>query len=562
MNDNVLYAIGDVLLIDVMPKITGRVHLTDFSDVLEGVTSTRTVQKEFRVSPDGVFWNSWQPLTAENLSLSEYVVDSALTIQLRYTRTGSDSTGVIEFKSIDFMGSREAIQFVATTISSSIFANIIGTPEMKALEENLFKKLYYRGIVPAYIPRADNSDENEDRDYIDLFFSVARFFSMFIRFFKRFEDFRTDFDLMREQVRQYGIYFDESNITLAELQYLAQHLYDQIRQRGTEMIFKRKGYLMPNGETLQIDGEFIRLLRSKTTDELLYENMPLSRVGWCLGQSSPMYRGTSQAYYLNKTKENTQDFEDLSNFVINSKGASAEYSLVEDSERKVLRLFASKKSTIGLGLIEDKIVNDNKDLVVVDSKMDYEITFAFKITKGKLDNNNKILFGVDGFDILGNFMADAFITPNGYKIENLFFERWTETWVKGEWYYARGIIHAYSTANVNESLTNLGIGTNLYFNNSFVKFILPKIQIYGSSDLEVEIWDYKIRPLVRGTNILPLKNGEENSHSLGFIQSSRIFYSYVRNNNNSQSKDEITDIIEKYLLPYNVTDIFVFMSNY
>jgi hypothetical protein len=562
MNDNILYAIGDVLLIDVMPKITGRVHLTDFSDVLEGVTSTRTVQKEFRVSPNGVFWNSWQPLTAENLSLSEYVVDSALTIQLRYTRTGSDSTGVIEFKSIDFMGSREAIQFVAPTISSSIFANIIGTPEMKALEENLFKKLYYRGIVPAYIPRADNSDENEDRDYIDLFFSVARFFSMFIRFFKRFEDFRTDFDLMREQVRQYGIYFDESNITLAELQYLAQHLYDQIRQRGTEMIFKRKGYLMPNGETLQIDGEFIRLLRSKTTDELLYENMPLSRVGWCLGQSSPMYRGTSQAYYLNKTKENTQDFEDLSNFVINSKGASAEYSLVEDSERKVLRLFASKKSTIGLGLIEDKIVNDNKDLVVVDYKMDYEITFAFKITKGKLDNNNKILFGVDGFDILGNFMADAFITPNGYKIENLFFERWTETWVKGEWYYARGIIHAYSTANVNESLTNLGIGTNLYFNNSFVKFILPKIQIYGSSDLEVEIWDYKIRPLVRGTNILPLKNGEENSHSLGFIQSSRIFYSYVRNNNNSQSKDEITDIIEKYLLPYNVTDIFVFMSNY
>lgn len=86
MNDNILYAIGDVLLIDVMPKITGRVHLTDFSDVLEGVTSTRTVQKEFRVSPDGVFWNSWQPLTAENLSLSEYVVDSALTIQLRYTR--------------------------------------------------------------------------------------------------------------------------------------------------------------------------------------------------------------------------------------------------------------------------------------------------------------------------------------------------------------------------------------------------------------------------------------------------------------------------------------------
>lgn len=561
MNDNILYAIGDVLLIDVMPKITGRVHLTDFSDVLEGVTSTRTVQKEFRVSPDGVFWNSWQPLTAENLSLSEYVVDSALTIQLRYTRTGSDSTGVIEFKSIDFMGSREAIQFVAPTISSSIFANIIGTPEMKALEENLFKKLYYRGIVPAYIPRADNSDENEDRDYIDLFFSVARFFSMFIRFFKRFEDFRTDFDLMREQVRQYGIYFDESNITLAELQYLAQHLYDQIRQRGTEMIFKRKGYLMPNGETLQIDGEFIRLLRSKTTDELLYENMPLNRVGWCLGQSSPMYRGTSQAYYLNKTKENTQDFEDLSNFVI-SKNSRGYYSLQDYEGRKVLDLNQNNNGIVGLGRVDDNVEVTIDDLVVVDSRMDYEITFAFKITKGRTGKNNELIFGVEGFDILGAKMNDAFITPNGDSISDLFFRNELSIWKSNNWYYARGIIHAYSSSNLEESKTNLGIGTNLYFNNSFVKFILPKIQITGQSDLDVKIWDYKIRPLVRGTNILPLKNGEENSHSLGFIQSSRIFYSYVRNNNNSQSKDEITDIIEKYLLPYNVTDIFVFMSNY
>lgn len=563
MNDNILYAIGDVLLIDVMPKITGRVHLTDFSDVLEGVTSTRTVQKEFRVSPDGVFWNSWQPLTAENLSLSEYVVDSALTIQLRYTRTGSDSTGVIEFKSIDFMGSREAIQFVAPTISSSIFANIIGTPEMKDLEENLFKKLYYRGIVPKYITRAENSDEIEDRDYIDLFFSVARFFGLFIRFYKRFEDFKNDFDLMLEQVRQYGIYFDESNITLDELQYLAQHLYDQIRQRGTEMIFKRKGYLMPNGETLQIDGEFIRLMRSKTTDELLYENMPLSKVGWCLGQSSPMYRGTSQAYYLNKTKENTQDFEDLNKFLFTKKGNST-YSIVKDDNKRALSLAVTAAGgEVALGRIDESTSVSINDMVLVDSKMDYEITFSFKIIDGLLFYN-ELSFGVEGFDLYGNKMSDAFITPNGDKISENFFNRNLKFFVPNVWYTARGIIHCYSTNYVDEISTNLGFGNNLYFNNSFVKFILPNIKLKGAglTATKVEIWDYKIRPLVRGTNILPLRNGTENSHSLGFIQSSRIFYSYVRNNNNSQSQDEITDIIEKYLLPYNVTDIFVFMSNY
>ena len=558
MKDNILNAIGDVLLIDVTPQITGKVHLTDFSDVVDGVTATRTVQKEFRISPDGVFWNDWQELTAANLSSDEYIVDSSLTIQLRYTRTGSDSTGVIEFKSIDFMGSREAIQFVAPTISSSIFANIIGTPEMKALEENIFKKLYYRGIVPNYIPRAENSDEKEDRDYIDLFFSVARFYSMFIRFFKRFENFQDDFDLMREQVRQYGIYFDEANITLEDLQYLAQNLYDQIRQRGTEMIFKRKGYLLPNGETLQIDGEFIRLVRSKVSDELLYENIPLEKVGWCMRQCSPMYRGTGMSKYLNKTKELSDDFENLSNFVITQSGNSS-YKLMDYDGKQVLDLQANG-GIVGLGR-RDESLNVDDNIYVVDSRLDYEITFAFCVIGG-LSQHANIEFGVEGFDSLKNKLDDAFITPNGFSVSETFFTIQTINKVPKIWYHVRGIIHSYSTANVNISPTNIGFGTNLYFNNSFVKYILPKIQISSTEKTEVAIWDYKIRPLVRGTNILPLKDGTTNSHSLGFIQSSRIFYAYVRNNNNSQSQDEITDIIEKYLLPFNVTDIFVFMSNY
>lgn len=560
MKDNLLNAIGDVLLIDVTPQITGKVHLTDFSDVVDGVTDTRTVHKEFRISPDGVFWNDWQELTSENLSSEEYVVDSSLTIQLRYTRTGSDSTGVIEFKSIDFIGSREAIQFVAPTISSSIFANIIGTPEMKALEENIFKKLYYRGIVPNYIPRAENSDEKEDKDYIDLFFSVARFYSMFIRFFKRFENFQDDFDLMREQVRQYGIYFDEANITLEDLQYLAQNLYDQIRQRGTEMIFKRKGYLLPNGETLQIDGEFIRLVRSKVSDELLYENIPLEKVGWCMRQCSPMYRGTGMSKYLNKTKEDTEDFQNLNNFVLSKIGNSQYIISDTDDGKKVLSLktFTGGVAQVGLGRInESNDVSDN--LYVVDSRLDYEITFAFNIHNV---NDLRIIFGVEGFDSMKNKLNDSFIIPNGDKISETFFIQNMNIWRKGVWYFARGIIHSYSTVNTDDISTNLGIGNNLHFNNSFVKYILPKIQIISSMNSIVDIWDYKIRPLVRGTNILPLKNGIQNSQSLGFIQSSRIFYAYVRNNNNNQSQDEITDIIEKYLLPFNVTDIFVFMSNY
>lgn len=554
MKDNILKTRDDILIVDVTPKITGRVQLSGYTDVWEGITDTRTVRKEFRISADGIFWSDWRELNVENLSNGQFVANGQFVIQLRFTRTGTDETGEIEFKSISFQGSRQEIQFVAPTISNSIFADIIGTDELRELEENLFKKLYYRGILPDYITRAENEDEKEDADFIDVFYSVARFFAIMIRFFSRFENFRNDFDLMLENVRQYGLYFDESNISLDDLQYLSQHLLDEIRKRGTAMIFKRKGDIV-NGQELPIDGEFIRLVRSKASDELLYENVPLYKVGWCLGQCSPMYRGTAQAVHLNKTKENTQDFENLDNFFISGSG----YSLLSFDNKKVLRLNGSSSNGMGLGRVGTEEV-DIDDLIVVDSRMDYEITFAFYISGGR-NSSNKLLFGVEGFDILGNKMNDAFITPNGDQISDFFFQQGLTTWKSGNWYYARGIIHAYSSSNMDESKTNWGIGTNLYFNNSFVKYILPKIQMTGSG-FDVRIWDYKVRPLVRGTNILPLKSGEENSHSLGFIQSQRLFYSYVRNNNNSQSTDEITDIIEKYLLPYNTTDIFVFMSNY
>ena len=46
MKDNILKAIDDILIVDVTPKITGRVQLSGYTDVWEGITDTRTVRKE------------------------------------------------------------------------------------------------------------------------------------------------------------------------------------------------------------------------------------------------------------------------------------------------------------------------------------------------------------------------------------------------------------------------------------------------------------------------------------------------------------------------------------
>lgn len=558
MTDNVLKSIDDVLIVNVVSKINGRIQFTNYSDVWVGVTDTRYVEKEYRISADGV-WSDWLTLSINNLINGHYNVNGQITIQLRFTRSGEDTSGVLEFKSIDFQGITESIQFVAPTLFSSVFADIIGTDELHELEENLFKKLYYRGILPNYITRGDNFDTKEDADFVDVFYSIARYFAMIIRFFNRFENFSTDYELMRENVREYGLYFDESNITQQDLQYLSQHLYDEIQKRGTMMIYKRKGDVV-NGRTLSIDGELIRLLRSTPSDELLCENIPIHKLGWCLGQCSPLYRGTAQAYNLNKTKENTQDFVDLNNYVITNTNRG-KYELQTYDGKKVLRFYQSTSSSSVVGLGYNAVTLASIDnLIVVDSRMDYEITFAFQVVKSS-SSNNQILFGVNGFDVLGNELNDAFITSDADQISNTFFLTKLSKWKMQNWYHARGIIRAYSSMNIDKDYTNLGYGTNLHFNNPFVKFILPKIQIIGTSIFDVKIWDYKIRPLIRGMNILPLKGGEENSHSLGFIQSQSIMYNYIRNNNNSQSKDEIIDIIERYLLPYNSVNMFVFMNN-
>lgn len=555
--DNILNNIGDILLVTLAPKIMGKVRITNFVDSIEGETEQRSLSREFRISQDGVFWTDWKSLNNENLSSDEFVTDNSLYIEVRYTRTGTDASGVIKFVDITFNGVREEIQFVAPTLMSSILNRALGTNELSSLEINIFKKLYYRGILPNYIERADNDDYKEDKDFVDLFFSVARFFALFIIFFRRWERFKDDEDLLREQVRGYGLYFNEGKITLEELQYLARNLFSQAQQRGTQMIFTRKGDVLSNGTKAPIDGEFVRLTQNRSCDELLYENVPKWKMGWCMNQSSPMYRGTSRSFNLNKTRENSEDFQSLSNFVL-SKSGSGNYYLASSGNKRVLKLnFRSGSGRAGLGRASNEEVSDN--LYTADSQMDYEITFAFKLNNAS--SGIKIEFGVEGFDINKNYLNDSFITPNGFTITNEFLNQATDVWKSDKWYFVRGIIHAYGSSNVEQETTNLGFGTNLYFNNPFLKYILPKIQVSSNTITSVEIWDYKIRPLVRGKNIIPLKDGKLDVKSLGFIQSPDFFYTYFRNNNKTQSQQDITDIIEKYLYPFNKTDLFTITGN-
>lgn len=552
--NNKLQKIGDTLIIDVKPKHSGNATLRGFTDTWIGLSPNKSVRRQYRIIEDEMFYSDWLNLT--EASISGKVIKQNNTIQVRYTRSGTDKNGDIEFIKIEFNGDFEPKNIISPVLDNSIFSSIAWNEDTERLSKNLFKKLYYRGIIPMYIHRGDNLSVDEDRDYIDLFYAIAKFFAIIITFFKRFENFYNDEELMLEWVRQNELQFDETDIDIEQLKYLATHFLSEISQRGTKMIFNRQGDVV-NGVERKIDGEFVRLIRSKRSDELIYENIPYDKMGWCLGKSSPIYRGTMFSDKINKTREQSKDFQNKKNFVTFSNGL-AYISITEIDEKRTLFLETTGLGSCGLGRYEDEDVSEN--IYVADPMVDYEITFMFKVNFWS--DNTYLSFGVDGFDVHKISTMNSFITTNNDEATDWFIKDLPlEKFIIDKWYFVRGVIHSYGSTAINNDKLNIGFGHNLCFNNKFIKYILPKIHLSSDNTSSMYIWNYKIRPMVRGTNILKLRSGYENSYSMGFVQAPRIFYSWFRNNNNNKSNDDITNIIERYLLPFDMVDILQFIED-
>jgi hypothetical protein len=65
-----------------------------------GVTGTRTADIEFRHSPDNTTWTAWAAATLGNLQSVAYVADNRAYFQWRFTRGGSDATGIISIRAV------------------------------------------------------------------------------------------------------------------------------------------------------------------------------------------------------------------------------------------------------------------------------------------------------------------------------------------------------------------------------------------------------------------------------------------------------------------------------
>lgn len=173
----------------------------------------------------------------------------------------------------------------------------------------------------------------------------------------------------------------------------------------------------------------------------------------------------------------------------------------------------------------------------IDQNLDYEISFWFK----QPDITPSFEFSLRTFncadtmlqctDIRNGNAEDIFITNTQQVIS-----------IPDKWHFARYILfrHTQSTEIGLQPITSLANGTNLIMSEGTSKLI---VNLFCSNDY-IKMWDFKIKPL-------------RHKFSAGFVQGSDMLQIWRKNNNPKFSNEQIDNIANQLLLPYNTTNITI-----
>jgi hypothetical protein len=547
---NTVSEIGDVLYIYSQGAVAGDVTLTSFTDIVLGETPNRYFQKSFKYSTDGVNYSPWMVLDNTNLANVTGNIPGLIFFEFKYQRLGTDGTGILEFQGIQLIGNI-IIQICSSTVSlESIFDDLICNDALTSqTANNLLKKIYKSGILPEFMERGEGVD---DTDFVSLWNAVCFFLAYISAFMHEFDTILYKREYLIEYLKQRNIAFCEQQIPFMDLQFLSNNFYDEIRKRGTQLIYKEKNSKFLDGSVNPIRGEWLRLICKNHYDEFLVDVVEKHKHGWCIGQSSPIYNGTYFSKQINKTEENTEDFQDLSKYdLINSDNV---FITNEGTKFVAGMIGGAGLQGFGFDLDNPETITLPEQLIIVDKEVDYEITFLIKRNIG---TSGTIRFGVTGYNRNNIYKPLSFQRIDNFLVENTFLLDSTQsiTKLENEWYFVRGIIYAAHSQSIigQQSKLNVNQGVNLRFNaNEDVEKIKISLYLDSVNDNDVyKIHDFKMRPLVRGKNSRPLTTGLEPSiRNPQFLQGSGFVLNWFRNNSNGMADWEIQNFIEDFLLPY------------
>lgn len=513
--------VGEIIYIN-HEVLFGVLSVDNFTDIITGETVNRYFNKTFRYALNGFDFSDWQTLNLVNLQAIPVTEYNVLAIQFAYERVGSDATGQLEINSYVLTVTNQTLDLrkYDKTIFKDYFA--FDDPEVLGWSVNVTEKLYEKGIVPNYILRKQGED---DQDYIDIWYIVTIFNAIIVKFGRTIKDYYYNRNLLIQFLRQRNLFVSDFN-SLSDLQYLADNYYDEINKRGTELVFKKKDATINQ----DADGEVLRLINWIEDDEFLYNLVINKHVGFCLGNSSPLFKGLYVHNSLNKAYEKTESVVDLGLYPLINSGDCA---IITDGSVDVLKISGvTDGETAGIGDI------DMDKAIVVNSGINYEITFKIKQPVTLSDN---ITFGVIGFDYEDN-VVDLLSVIDG-TTENFFFEK--QPLIRDDMYFhVRGIIFNKDEPNrtAAQSLLNIGFGQHLVFDESIVKIIpvliLDRGTVAASNDGDLYIYDFQMKPC-------------STSYSKGFMNVANLIQLWITNRNNSFEIANLELLVRRFLIPYD-----------
>lgn len=567
--DNGCTEIGDILLMKPDIPILGLVSLSSFTDTLTNETATRYFIKEFKYSLDGLNYSLWIPLTNPNLTSILLQPNDYFYIEYKYTRAGIDNTGILIFEDITLVG--VFVDFSCGEVfENSIFAKFINCPDTEVLNWciNVTDKLYKQGIIPNYIIRRVNQNSSQDKDYIDFWRTIACFFAMIVIYGRKvLERFTSYPELLEEYLKQRNIYLCPLP-DYQDLLYIMNNYYNEIRQRGTNEIYKEKSTTQLNLTSIfhtksinnkQVDGELLRLIYYKAIDEFIFNLIKKEYIGWNINNSSPLFKGLTIQNGPNKAYDNSDNVQTLTKYPIYNQN----YLKIEQDEyHRIIEIaYVPIGGQAGISPDISNFTNNNFDKAIkVNENLDYEITFWLKQpTFDDSDSDSEsdseiyshisnITFGCIGVDKNNNKIDFLDVTTN-LPLNTFFIDQKLNQTDK--YYFIRGIIYNKNKPHISlaNSILNIGFGNCLKFSPNISK-IFPQIIVTGKIDVNSALYikDLKVRPL-------------STPFSTGFIQPKNFIEIWMNQNNPNYTTIEIEEIMRKYLLPYNCTFKNIYILN-
>jgi hypothetical protein len=524
---NDVTAIGDVFIVKSNTPVMGVQAISGYTDVLLNETGTRFFTKEFKYSTNGITYSDWLELSNTVLQNTFIGETDIFDIQYRYTRAGTDTTGILTFVSISLLGVIEEVSNpkIFTDLYFNKFFNYNDSSVLNwAL--NVLNKLYKRGVVSNYMDRGEVTNE-DDEDYLALFGALTHFFAILVRYAREFRDFTLNESLLLEYLKQKNIFLCD-DISLSDLQNILSNLYLNFLERGTNVITKETGV---DGRTF--DGELLRLICKDSLDEFLFGIIETEKTIWNVNNNSPLYKGTKSAINLVKAYEPDQDVQDLGNYPLLESSYITKYT---DSPKEVIRVLDAAGTVIsGIGDAE----NQNK-LILIDTRLSYEITFQVKqVILGDYLHLKVNLYDSDEVLLLDSPISATTGAQTNLAIEDESLNQ------NDEYYFIRVILFNQITEDDSKYVLDIGFGNHLILNNSDAKYMSielgSNITSGGTWDTnnDLRIYDFKVRPLV------------ENFPN-GFVMVSSIITAFIENNS-EDTNQVVENNINRFLIPYSST---------